>query len=102
MLALLAMKEPDQRIIEDLKALGVDPRDITKEVAMQARQIEKAIRKGDTAAFREVNRLAGFLDDEGDMGSTVQITMNITQEARDGLTRAIETGAKPRDPEVEE
>ena len=72
MLALLAMREPDPRIIAELAALGIDARDITKEVAMQARQIEKAIKKGDTAAFKEVNRLAGHLDNtEG--GSNVNV-----------------------------
>lgn len=72
MLALLAMREPDPRIIAELAALGIDTRDITKEVAMQARQIEKAIKKGDTSAFKEVNRLAGHLDGtEG--GSNVNV-----------------------------
>lgn len=71
MLSLLAMREPDPRIIAELTALGIDARDITKEVAMQARQIEKAIKKGDTSAFKEVNRLAGHLEPEQNVGVNV-------------------------------
>lgn len=102
MLALLAMREPDPRIVAELQQLGIDPRDITKEVAMQARQIEKAIKKGDTKAFREVNRIAGYLDETATMDLGVKIQMTLPQEAIDGLSHAIETGAMPRPPKDEQ
>lgn len=85
MKALLACREPDPRIIADLQALGVDARDLTKEVAMQFRQIEKAIKKGDTAAFKEVNRLAGYADDEAATNVNVVNYIVKSQEEADML-----------------
>lgn len=74
--ALLAMKEPDPRILADLEAMGVDPKQVTKEVAMHVRQIEKAIRKADTTAYREVNRMAGYLDEDEGKAANVTITIS--------------------------
>lgn len=58
---ILAMKEPDPKIIAALEAYGIDPKDITREVAMHARQIERAIKSGDTPAYRAVNEASGYL-----------------------------------------
>lgn len=59
--ALLAMKEPDPKIIASLEAYGIDAKDVTREVAMHHRQIEKAIRSGDTPAYKAVNEASGYL-----------------------------------------
>lgn len=85
MRAMLALKEPDPRILADLQALGINPEDITKEVAMQARQLEKAIKKADTAAFKEVNRLAGYADDEAATNVNVVNYVVKSQEEADKL-----------------
>ena len=83
MLALLQLKEPDPRVIAKLEELGVDAKDVTKEVAMQLRQIEQAIAKGDTQAFNAVNKLAGHLDDEGTTNAA--FIVNITKDTADAL-----------------
>lgn len=71
MQALLAMREPDEKVTASLEALGIDTKEMTKEVVMNMRQIEKAIKKGDTQAFKEVNRLAGYLEPEQNVGVNV-------------------------------
>ena len=59
--ALLAMKEPDPKVIASLEAAGIDPKDITREVAFHFRQIEKATKTGDTPAYKAVNEASGYL-----------------------------------------
>lgn len=60
MRAVLEHREIDPKIIADLRAQGIDPEEATKEVAMYVRQVEKAIRKGDTPAFKAVLKAAGY------------------------------------------
>lgn len=74
--ALLEMKEADPRIIEELERLGINASEITNEVAMHIRQIEKAKRKADTNAYKAVNRAAGYTDDDEKGGTTVQIVIS--------------------------
>lgn len=62
---LLAMKEQDPQVVSELaRSFGLPEADITKEVAMHIRQVDKAIRKGDTAAYSAVNKTAGYDRDE--------------------------------------
>lgn len=63
--ALLAMKEKDQQIKDEIKKEGIAESDMTKEVAMHVRQIQKAIRKADTRAYSQVLKAAGYTEDEG-------------------------------------
>ena len=74
--ALLEMKEADPRIIEELERLGINASEITNEVAMHIRQIEKAKRKADTNAYKAVNQAAGYTDDDEKGTATVQIVIS--------------------------
>ena len=62
-LDLLALRQPDEKIIADLQRYGVDTEDLTNEVVMHLRQIEKAVRKGDTAAYSAVLKAAGVAEE---------------------------------------
>ena len=77
MQAMLATKELDPQIVENLAASwGIDPKTLTKEIAMNARQVEKAIRKADTTAFKAVHQVAGTLEPEGATGNTVNVVIS--------------------------
>ena len=68
---LLDMPETDQQIVEAISKTGIAPADITNEVALHARQIEKAIRKADTKAYSAILKAAGY--------DTNDITINLNQ-----------------------
>ena len=73
--ALLDMREPDKRVLQELAdTFGLTEKDVTKEVAMHARQIDKAIRKADTNAFNAVNKASGLIED-AEAPQTVQIVI---------------------------
>ena len=57
----------------ELRKEGIVDADMTKEIAMHVRQIQKAIRKADTRAYHEVMRAAGYTEDEG-------VNINIASE----------------------
>ena len=81
--ALLAMKEPDPKVIASLEEAGIDPKDITREVAMHARQIEKAIKTGNTFAYRAVNEASGYLVEKVEhTGSVTEIIVRSEEERR--------------------
>jgi hypothetical protein len=71
--AILSMKEQDGQIQEEIRKAGIADADITKEVAMHVRQIQKAIRKADTRAYHEIMKAAGYTEDEG-------VNINIASE----------------------
>lgn len=71
--AILAMKEKDEQIKGEIRKEGIADSDMTKEVAMHVRQIQKAIRKADTRAYAQVLKAAGYTEDEG-------ININIASE----------------------
>ena len=71
-LDLLAMRQPDPKVIADLERFGINTKDLTNEVAMHLRQIDKAIRKADTYSYQAVLRAAG-LDNQ-------EITLNTGEE----------------------
>ena len=56
---MLALPEIDERIISEMEKMGL-PRKVSKEVAMNARQIDKAIKKADTNAYLAVLKAAGY------------------------------------------
>ena len=72
--AILEMKETDPRIIDEMVRLGLNKTDLTNEVVMHVRQIEKAKRKADTKAYNSVNKAAGYI------GEDVSIDINIDNE----------------------
>lgn len=76
--ALLSMPETDPRIVADMEALGLNVKDITNEVTMHARQIEKAKRKADTKAYNAVNKAAGYIEEAQ---TNVNPTINVTVSA---------------------
>ena len=104
MQAMLSMKETDPAVIAQLAAAwGLDAKALTKEVAMNARQVEKAIRKADTNAFNAVHRVAGTFEGEDTAGGiAVNIGLNLSKDALDGLNVALEDGAQPRKPKDED
>lgn len=99
---LLSMPETDPRILEEMERLGIAGKDVTSEIAMHARQIEKAKRKADTVAYNAVIKAAGYADDEPVRADT-HIHLELTDpSALAGLQTALESGAQPRKPEGEE
>ena len=71
--AILAMKEKDGQIQDEIRKEGIVDADMTKEVAMHVRQIQKAIRKADTKAYSTIMKAAGYTEDEG-------VNINIASE----------------------
>ena len=72
--AILEMRETDPRIIEEMVRLGLNKTDLTNEVVMNVRQIEKAKRKADTKAFNAIQKAAGYIDED------VNIDINIDNQ----------------------
>lgn len=83
--ALLEMPETDARLIDEVSALGILPKEITNEVVMHARQIEKAKKKADTKAYSAINRAAGYLDEEST--TTNNFTVIIDKGTADALNK---------------
>ena len=77
MLEMLAMKELDPRVVNEIaSAWGVDPKAVTKEIAVNARQVDKAIRKADTFAFKAVHQVAGTLENTETTNNTFSVTIS--------------------------
>ena len=72
--AILEMRETDPRIIEEMVRLGLNKTDLTNEVVMNVRQIEKAKRKADTKAYTAIQKAAGYVDED------VNIDINIDNQ----------------------
>lgn len=61
---ILKMKEIDpETAAKFADAWGLDPKDVTKEMEMNMAQVDRAIKKGDPKAFKEVHRVAGTFED---------------------------------------
>lgn len=93
---LLALKVQEPEIAARLcKAYGIHPADLTNEVALHLRQIEKAIRKADTRAYLAIMRAAGFAD-EGPAAPSIGLQIIVhSAEAAEDLQHALATGARP-------
>ena len=101
-LDLLALRQPDEKVIEDLRRFGVDTDDLTNEVTMHLRQIDKAVKKGDTNAYNAVLKAAGILTDDINVRAEGGINIAVgSPEVADALDKVLKGGAKPRDPETE-
>lgn len=83
---LLRMREIDPEKVKMFAEMcGIDPKDLTKEMEMNIVQIEKAIGKADTFAFKTVHQVAGTLDEDGNTGTTVVI--NVSKEAAEAANK---------------
>ena len=83
---LLRMRELDPDKVQKLALLwGLDPKDLTKEMEMNIAQIDKAIDKADTFAFKTVHQVAGTLDEDGNTGTTVNII--VSKEASEAANK---------------
>lgn len=74
---LLKMKEIDpETAAKFAEAWGLDPAKVTKEMEINIAQIDRAVKKGDTLAFKEVHRVAGTFEDEAQAGTTINIVVS--------------------------
>ena len=74
---ILKMKEIDpETAAKFAEAWGLDPKDVTKEMEMNMAQVDRAINKGDTLAFKEVHRVAGTFEDDEHTGTTINIVVS--------------------------
>lgn len=58
--AMLAGAVKDPKVIAALEAAGYDTKGLTNEIAIHARQIEKAQKTGDTKAYTALMKAAGY------------------------------------------
>lgn len=87
---LLAMPETDPRIVAEMERLGIADKDIINEVVAHARQIEKAKRKADTAAYKTVMQVAGYMQDEETADRSVAV--NIVVESKEQAQKIADIG----------
>ena len=74
---LLSMKEIDpETAAKFAEVWGLDPSKITKEMEINIAQIDRAVKKGDTLAFKEVHRVAGTFEDDEKAGATINIVVS--------------------------
>ena len=100
---LLARGIKDPSVREKVEAFGFDPDEITNELAMHVRQIEKAQRTGDTKAYAAVMKVAGYDEQNLNLSGDARIALTLNDpNALAGLQSALETGAAPRKPKDEE
>ena len=60
MLALLGERTKDPTVVASMRAAGYNPDEITNELALHLRQIEKAQKTGDTKAYKAIMKMAGY------------------------------------------
>lgn len=99
---LLLLKVMDPEIVAKMcQAYGINPADLTHEMVMTLRQIQKAEAKGDTYAYNSVLKAAGISEDAA-VAPAVGLQINVADPAAaEGLRRAIASGAQPAAPENE-
>lgn len=72
--AILAMKEADPQLRAEMEALGLNPDEITNEVTMHIKQLQKASKQGDTAAYNSVNKAAGYEEQKINVVGDIDMT----------------------------
>lgn len=72
--ALLSMQEADPQIREELRALGIDPDEMTNEVTMHIRQMQKAQKQSDTGAYNSVYKAAGYEEQKINVVGDIDMT----------------------------
>lgn len=101
--AILARGLKDPGVREKIEAMGFDADDVTNELAMHVRQIEKAQRTGDTKAYSAVMKVAGYDEQNVNLQGDARISVTLNNPtALAGLESALATGAAPRKPNDEE
>lgn len=76
---ILEQPETDKDLIREcVEKMGLPEEYLDNEMVMHARQIQKAKRKADTAAYREVMRAAGYSEEDG---KDQNISITISPEA---------------------
>ena len=60
MIALLGERTKDPTVVASMRAAGYNPDEITNELALHLRQIEKAQKTGDTKAYKAIMKMAGY------------------------------------------
>lgn len=83
--ALLENGVKDQKILDALKSAGFKPSEITNELALHQRQIEKAQKTGDTKAYNAIMRLAGYAEETINVKGISPI---VTKDAQDAAEMA--------------
>ena len=98
--ALLEREVSDADVLAYAVAHGFKPKEVSNELAMHARQIEKAQKQGDTKAYNAVMKAAGYdvLNIKAEGGINIAVG---SPEVADALDKVLKGGAKPRDPETE-
>lgn len=72
--AILAMKEADPELRAELEALGINPDEMTNEVTMHIKQLQKASRQADTGAYNSVFRAAGYEEQKINVTGDIDMT----------------------------
>ena len=94
MRAVLAMPELSEDVIKEMAALGYDdPEQLSKELVMYARQVEKAIRKADTKAFKAILKAAGYDIQKIDLEQVPTVIQVGDQETADKLAEILRRNA---------
>lgn len=101
--AILSRGIKDPAVRSKIEEMGFDADDVTNELAMHVRQIEKAQRTGDTKAYAAIMRVAGYDEQNVNLQGDARIAVTLNDPtALAGLTSALETGAAPRKPKDEQ
>ena len=80
-LDLLAGRETDPKVVASLEAEGINAKDLTREVAMHLRQIDKAIKKADSYAYNSVLKAAGLTEDAVHVDNGIHIHVDTPEQA---------------------
>lgn len=72
--AILAMKEADPELRAELEALGINPDEMTNEVTMHIKQLQKASRQADTGAYNSVFKAAGYEEQKINVVGDIDMT----------------------------
>ena len=80
-LDLLAGRETDPKVVASLEAEGINAKDLTREVAMHLRQIDKAIKKADSYAYNSVLKAAGLTEDSVHVDNGIHIHVDTPEQA---------------------
>lgn len=72
--AILAMKEADPELRAELEALGINPDEMTKEVTMHIKQLQKASKQADTGAYNSVFKAAGYEEQKINVVGDIDMT----------------------------
>jgi len=73
---IMGLPVKDSMVAAKLREMGYDDTELTNEISMIARLVERVQKKGDPLAFRELQRLAGY-----DEGETLNVNVSGNEDA---------------------